>query len=147
MYRVTTMDELAERKTAALSFTMLMIGMAAGLALILGVVGLYGVLAFVVSQRTAEIAVRIAVGAEAPRVRRMVVLQGARLALAGIAIGVVAATATTRLLNSLLFGVGALDPGTFAFMSSVMLAVALVASYVPAARASRLDPMRLLRSE
>jgi ABC-type antimicrobial peptide transport system permease subunit len=147
MYRIYTMDQLAQRSMATLSFTMLMIGMASALALLLGVVGLYGVLSFVVDQRASEIAIRVAIGAEARRVRRMVVRQGVRLTLVGVGLGLVAAIATTRVLESLLFGVGALDVPTFVVMSGVMLAVALLASYVPAARASRLDPMRLLRSD
>jgi len=147
MFRVFTMDELAERSMASLSFTMLMIGLASALALMLGVVGLYGVLSFVVNQRASEIAIRVAIGAEAGRVRRMVVRQGARLTLVGVGIGLVVAIATTRVLESLLFGVGALDLPTFVVMSGVMVTVALLASYIPAARASRLDPCRLLRSE
>jgi predicted permease len=145
MYRIYTMDELAERSMATLVFTMLMIGMASVLALMLGIVGLYGVLSFVVNQRASEIAIRVAIGAEAGRVRGMVVRQGVRLTLVGIGLGLIAAIATTRVLDSLLFGVGALDAPTFMVMSGVMVTVALIASYVPAARASRLDPMRLLR--
>jgi ABC-type antimicrobial peptide transport system permease subunit len=132
---------------AQLSFTMLMLALSAGLALILGAVGLYGVLSYVVSNRSREIAVRIALGAEAKRVRRMVVVQGARVTLAGVGIGVVVALASTRVLDTLLFGVGALDMVTLIAMSSVMVAVALLASYIPARRASLVDPMDSLRSE
>ena len=132
---------------AQLSFTMLMLVLAAGLSLILGAVGLYGVLSYVVSSRAREIAVRIALGAEAERVRRMVVVQGARVTLAGIGVGLVVALVSTRVLDTLLFGVGALDVVTVIAMSSGMVAVALLASDIPARRASLVDPMDSLRSE
>jgi len=147
MYRIFTMKGLAERSVAQLSFTMLMLGIASGFALILGAIGLYGVLSYVVAQRTREIAVRMALGAEATAVRRMVVLQGGRVALLGIGVGVVAALAVVGVLESLLFGVGALNAPTFIAMSSVMLAVALLASYIPAHRASSVDPIHALRTE
>ena len=147
MYRIFTMEGLAARSMAQLSFTMLMLAIASGLALILGAVGLYGVLSYVVSLRAREMAVRMALGAEAARVRRMVVLQGARVTLAGVAVGLLAALALTRALDSLLFGVGTLDAPTFVAMSGVMLAVAFLASYIPARRASSVDLMQLLRSE
>lgn len=147
MYRIFTMKALAQRSMAQLSFTMLMLAIASGLALILGAVGLYGVLSYVVSTRNREIAVRMAVGARDREVRRMVVLQGARLTAAGVAIGLVAALFLTRLLDSLLFGVGTLDIPTFVAMAGLMLAVALLASYLPARRASLVDPMDSLRGE
>ena len=147
MYRIFTMEGLAARSMAQLSFTMLMLAIASGLALILGAVGLYGVLSYVVSLRTREIAVRMALGAEAARVRWMVVLQAARVTLAGVAVGLLAALALTRALDSLLFGVGTLDAPTFVAMSGVMLGVAFLASYIPARRASSVDLMQLLRSE
>jgi ABC-type antimicrobial peptide transport system permease subunit len=147
MYRIFTMEGLAARSMAQLSFTMLMLAIASGLALILGAVGLYGVLSYVVSRRAPEIAVRMALGAEATRVRRMVVMQGARVTLGGVAFGLVAAIAFTRVLDSLLYGVGTLDVLTFVAMSGVMVAVALLASYIPARRASSVDPMQSLRAE
>jgi ABC-type antimicrobial peptide transport system permease subunit len=147
MYRIFTMDGLAARSLAQLSFTMLMLGIASGLALILGAVGLYGVLSYVVTQRTKEIAVRMALGAEASAVRRMVVLQGGRVALIGVGLGILIALGVTRVLESLLFGVKALDAPTFLAMSGVMLAVALLASYIPAHRASSVDPIQALRAE
>jgi putative ABC transport system permease protein len=147
MYRIFTMKSLADRSVAQLSFTMLMLGIASGFALILGAIGLYGVLSYVVAQRTREIAVRMALGAEASAVRRMVVLQGGRVALLGIAVGVVAALGVVGVLESLLFGVGALNAPTFVAMSAVMLAVALLASYIPAYRASSVDPINALRAE
>jgi predicted permease len=147
MYRVFTMEALADRSMAQLSFTMMMLAIASGLALLLGSVGLYGVLSYVVSNRAPEIAVRMALGAEAHAVQAMVVLQGARITGVGVAIGLLAALALTRVLDSLLFGVGSLDLPTFAAMAAVMLAVALLASYLPARRASLVDPMRSLRVE
>ena len=147
MYRVFTMDGLADRANAQLSFTMLLLAIAAGLALVLGAVGLYGVLSYVVAQRTREIAVRMALGAEAPRVRRMVVLQGGRVAFIGVVLGVVVALGLTGVLESLLFGVKKLDVVTFAAMPAIMLAVAAVACYLPARRASSVDPMQALRAD
>jgi putative ABC transport system permease protein len=145
MYRVFTMAELASRSLARLTFTTLTLGIAATLALILGSVGLYGVLSYVVAQRTREIGVRMALGAEASQVRRMVVAQGARVVGLGVVIGMVAALAATRALGSLLYGVGTLDPVTFGGMSLVLLLVGVLASYVPARRASNVDPMESLR--
>ena len=147
MYRVFTMEYLADRSMAQLSFTMLMLALASGLALILGAVGIYGVLSYVVTTRAREIAVRMALGAEGSTVRRMVVSEGARIVAGGVAVGLFAALLLTRVLKSLLFGVGPLDMPTFAGMSVVMLAVALLACYVPAYRASTVDPMHVLRSE
>ena len=145
MYRIFTMEGLAARSLGQLSFTMLMLAIASGLALILGAIGLYGVLSYVVSQRTQEIAVRMALGADASAVRRMVVLQGGRVALIGVGVGVLAALGVTGVLKSLLFGVEALDATTFMTMSAVMLVVAVLASYIPAHRASSVDPIQALR--
>ena len=147
MYRVYTMAELAKQSMVAVSFTMLTLGIASTLALILGAVGLYGVLSYVVAQRTREIGVRMALGAEAGRVRRMVVAQGTRVVAIGVVIGIGVAVASTRALESLLFNVDALDVVTFVGMSAAMLAIGLLASYVPARRASRVDPIESLRGE
>jgi predicted permease len=145
MYRVFTMDGLAADSMQRLSFTMLTLAVAAGLALVLGAVGLYGVLSYVVAGRTREIGVRMALGAEAARVRRMVVIQGARVVLVGIVLGVGAALATSRALDGLLFDVGGTDPITFIAMAGAMLLVGLLASYLPARRASGVDPIESLR--
>jgi putative ABC transport system permease protein len=147
MFRTFTMEELAARSMASLSFTMLMVGIAAALALILGAVGIYGVLSYVVARRTREIAVRMALGEQPQRIRRMVVFQGGRVTLLGIAIGVVAALLLTRFLESLLYGVSPLDLPSFAVMLGLILAVALLASYLPARRASSVDPGRALRAD
>jgi predicted permease len=144
MYRVFTMTALAANTMASLSFTMLMLGLAAALATILGAVGIYGVLSYLVTQRKREIAVRMALGAEAPSLRRMVVLRGGRVALTGVVVGALVALGVTRFLASLLFGVQPLDAPTFVVMSGVMLGVALMASYVPARRASGVGVMEAL---
>ena len=147
MYRIFTMETLAANTMGTLSFTMLMVGIAAAMAMILGAVGMYGVLSYLVAQRTREIAVRMALGAQRAGVRRMVVLQGARVTLVGVVIGLAGALAATRVLGALLFGVQPMDPLTFAATSVLMLAVALLASYLPARHASAVDPMRALRVE
>jgi len=147
MYRVFTMAQLAARSTIDLSFTMLTLGVVSALALVLGAVGLYGVLSYVVAERTREIGVRMALGATAAEVRRMVVVQGARVVGAGIAIGVAAALASTRALGGLLYGVAPMDAATFAVMSCGMVAIGALASYLPARRASRVDPVEALRYE
>jgi putative ABC transport system permease protein len=147
MYRIFTMERLAAKAMADLSFTMLMVSVAAVLALVLGAVGLYGVLSYRVTRRVQEIGVRMALGAEAKTVRRMFVWQGARVALVGIVVGTLAAVGLTTYITTLLFNVGRLDVLAFAGMSAVMLAVALLASYLPALRASRVDPVVALRTE
>jgi ABC-type antimicrobial peptide transport system permease subunit len=147
MYRIFTMRGLAARAMASLSFTMVMVGIAAVLALVLGAVGLYGVLSYSVMRRAQEIGVRMALGAEASSVRRMFIWQGTRMTLAGVVVGVLAAVGLTRYVQTLLYGVQRLDAAAFVGMSAVMLAVALFASYIPARRASRVDPLVALRGE
>ena len=147
MYRIFTMKGLATRAIASLSFTMLMVGIAAVLALVLGAVGLYGVLSYSVTRRAQEIGVRMALGAEPGAVRRMFIWQGTRVTLLGVIVGVLAAAAFTRYVQTLLYGVQRLDAVAFVGMSAVMLAVALLASYLPARRASRVDPLVALRGE
>ena len=142
-----TMEDVVAESVARLSFTMLTLGISAIMALILGAVGLYGVLSYVVSQRTQEIGVRLALGAEPAQVRRMVVTQGAKLALIGMLGGLIASVGLTRLLQGLLYGTEPLDPGTFAAMATVMMLVGLLASYVPARRASSVDPLESMRTE
>jgi len=147
VYREYTMDFLAKRSMQQLSFTMLTLGVVAGLALLLGAIGLYGVLSYVVAERTREIGVRMALGATASAVRRMVVSQGARVVLVGVLIGVAVALASTRVLGSLLFGVKPVDPIVFAAMSVMMIAIGGLASYIPARRASSVNPIESLRSD
>ena len=147
MYRIFTMERLAANAMAGLSFTMLMVSIAAGLALVLGAVGLYGVLSYRAAKRAQEIGLRMALGAEAKTVRRMFIWQGARVALLGVVVGALAAFGLTTYIQTLLFGVGRLDLTAFAGMSAVMVAVALLASYIPALRASRVNPVIALRSD
>jgi putative ABC transport system permease protein len=147
MYRIFTMQRLAANAMAGLSFTMLMVSLAAGLALVLGAVGLYGVLSYSVTQRTREIGVRMALGATTNAVRWMFVRQGGLVTLVGVAGGALAAAGLTTYIQTLLFGVGRLDLAAFVGMSAVMLAVAILASYIPARRASRVDPVVALRAE
>jgi ABC-type antimicrobial peptide transport system permease subunit len=141
------MEFLAQRSMVLLSFTMLTLGVVSALALILGAVGLYGVLSYVVAERTREIGVRMALGATAGAVRRLVMSQGARVVLVGLVLGVGAALASTRLLGTLLYDVKAVDPVVFGAMSLVMSAIGLLASYMPARRASKVDPIESLRSD
>jgi ABC-type antimicrobial peptide transport system permease subunit len=147
MYRVYTMEGLAAETRLPLAFTMLTLSVISVLAAILGTVGQYGVLSYVVAERTREIGVRMALGAQAGRVQRMVVGQGTRVLVVGVVLGVVAAAASTRALRSLLFGVGALDPATFAAVAGGMVLVGLLAAWLPARRASRVDPIESLRGE
>jgi putative ABC transport system permease protein len=147
VYREYTMEFLAQRSMVQLSFTMLTLGVVSALALILGAVGLYGVLSYVVAERTREIGVRMALGATAAAVRRLVVSQGAKVVLVGVILGVGVAFLSTRLLGRLLYNVEAVDPIVFAIMSLMMLGVGMLASYMPARRASRVDPIESLRSD
>ena len=147
VYREYTMEFLARRSMIQLSFTMLTLGVVSALAMILGAVGLYGVLAYVVAERTREIGVRMALGATAGAVRRMVVAQGAKVVLVGIVLGLAAALASTRLLATLLYEVNALEPAVFVAMSIMMIAIGLLASYVPARRASNVDAIESLRND
>jgi putative ABC transport system permease protein len=147
VYREYTMEFLARRSMIQLSFTMLTLAVVSGLALLLGAIGLYGVLSYVVAERTREIGVRMALGATSGAVRRQVVSQGTKVVLMGVAIGVVAAFASTRFLQALLFDVKAVDPIVFALMSLMMVGIGVLASYMPARRASAVDPIESLRSD
>jgi predicted permease len=147
VYREFTMESLARRSMVQLSFTTLTLGVVSALALILGVVGLYGVLSYVVAQRTREIGVRMALGATAVAVRAQVVSQGARVVLVGVVIGIIGALVSTRVLGRLLYGVKAADPIVFAVMSMTMIGMGVLASYVPARRASNVNPIEALRSD
>jgi len=142
-----TMQDVFDSATARTSFTMAMLGAASGIALLLGLVGIYGVVSYIVSQRTREIGVRIALGASAPSVRRMVVRQGIALAGAGVGLGLVAAGAMSTVMKSLLFGVSATDPLTYAAVAAALVAVAVLASWLPASRAAGVDPSTALRAE
>jgi predicted permease len=145
--QVGTLQEMLDRASAQMAFTMVLLAIAAGVALTLGVIGIYGVMSYVVTQRTGEIGVRLALGAEPAGVARMIVRQGGLVALAGIALGLVIALSGSRLIGSLLYGVSSRDPGVFATTTLMLLAVALLACWLPARRAARLDPLEALRRD
>jgi putative ABC transport system permease protein len=126
---------------------MLLLGIFSCAALVLAAVGIYGMVSYSVSQRTHEMGIRLAIGAERRDVLLLVLGHGARVALLGIAVGIAAALGLTRLMSNLLFGVSATDPLTFAGVAMLLTLVALVASYIPARRAMRVDPMVALRHE
>ncbi|MFZ3247123.1 MAG: ABC transporter permease [Candidatus Acidiferrales bacterium] len=150
VYDVRTMREIASESMSSQRFPMILLEVFAGLALLLASVGIYGVISYSVSQRVHEIGVRMALGAEGRDVFRMILGQGLRLALTGLAIGVAAALILTRLLSSftsLLYGVRAGDPATFGAVAVVLAFVALAACYIPARRAMRVEPMEALRYE
>jgi predicted lysophospholipase L1 biosynthesis ABC-type transport system permease subunit len=147
VFRVTTLQQLYEQSMAQTSFTLVMLAIAGGMALVLGIVGIYGVIAYAVSQRTREIGIRTALGAQPAGLSGMFVRHGLRLAGVGAAAGLIAAAVLTRLMSSLLFGVKPLDPVTYGAVPVVLLAAAALASYLPARRAMRIDPVEALRSE
>lgn len=144
---VLPMDEVVGRAIAGTSFTVVLVGIAAGVALFLGAVGLFGVISYVVSQRTREIGVRVALGARAGDIREMVFRQGARVAAAGVLLGLLGALALTRLMTTLLYDVSATDPWSFVIAPLVLALVAVTATWLPARRAARVDPVVALRSE
>jgi putative ABC transport system permease protein len=145
--QVRTMDQVISESNAPRRFNLLMLAAFAALALVLATVGIYGVIAYSVAQRTHEIGIRMALGAEARDVLRMVIVHGLRLALSGVALGAIGALALTRFLSSLLYGVKPTDPLTYVAVSLLLLAVAMLAVYIPARRATKVDPMVALRYE
>lgn len=147
IYNVQTMDEVVSSSFAARRLSMILLGAFAGLALALACVGIYGVISYLVGQRTHEIGVRMALGAQPGDVLRLVIGHGATMALTGVAIGIGAALGLTRLMANQLFGVSAHDPLTFAGVALLLVVVAVAACYIPARRATKVDPMVALRYE
>ncbi|MFW6079308.1 MAG: ABC transporter permease, partial [Gemmatimonadota bacterium] len=144
---VGRLEDLIDRATAPTAFALALIGIAAIMALLLGAVGVYGVVAYAVSRRTAEIGVRMALGARGVDVRRMVVRQGGAAVLAGAAFGLAAAAFATRALSGMLYGVAPIDPATYLLLTALMLLVAGAALWLPAARAARVQPVDALRAD
>jgi putative ABC transport system permease protein len=145
--RVRPMDEVVVHSTARESFNMLLLSIFGASALVLASIGIYGLMAYSVQQRTQEMGIRMALGADRGRIRNLVVWQGMQLTIAGVIVGAGAAFGLTRLIASLLFGVKSWDPVVFVTVPVVLAAVALLAVWLPATRASRLDPMAALRVE
>jgi len=145
--RTRSLDDVVSRSIAAPRFTTALLSVFAGLALILAAIGIYGVLSFIVAQRTAELGIRMALGASASDVLRLVVGQGMRPVIIGLAVGLLAALALARVLQGFLFGVAQTDPGTYVTVTVVLSSAAILACYLPARRAARVDPMTALRAE
>jgi len=144
---VQTLEEIEARSMAQTSFALVMLGLAGGVALLIGVVGIYSVIAYAVSQRTREIGIRMALGAQIRHVRAMFIRHGLSLSATGIVIGIAVALLVTRVMSAFLFGVGPMDPITYVVVSGALIAIGLLATYVPARRASRVDPIMALRAE
>jgi putative ABC transport system permease protein len=141
------MDHIVSEAIARQRFSMLLLGIFAALALVLAAVGVYGVMSYSVAQRTHEIGIRMALGARRADVLQMTIKQGLKLVGAGMILGLAAAFILTRVLESLLFGISATDPVTFFGISLVLLAVAILPSYLPALRATKVDPIIALRAQ
>jgi putative ABC transport system permease protein len=144
---VRSMDQVLSRSLALQDFLMLLLSLFAGLALTLATVGIYGVISYAVAQRTREIGVRMALGANPSGVLRLILGEGLKLAATGAALGILAALAGTSVLANILYGVSPTDPLVFSAVVAVLIAVAVAACYVPARRAMRVDPMVALRHE
>jgi ABC-type antimicrobial peptide transport system permease subunit len=147
LYDVRTMEQLAGASLARQRFVMMLFSVFAGLALLLACIGIYGVLAYVTSQRVSEIGLRMALGASARDVLRLVLSQSLQMIFVGAGVGLAAAFAAVRLIERLVVGVRSTEPSTFAIMTSVLVIAALFASFLPARRASHVDPMSALRQE
>jgi predicted permease len=144
---VQTLEEIQAQSMAQTSFALVMLGIAASVALLIGVVGIYGVIAYAVAQRSREIGIRMALGAQIADVRKVFLRHGLYVTAAGIVIGIGLAMVVTRVMSTFLFGVGPMDPVTYAAVSATLAAVALIGTYLPARRATRVDPLVALRAE
>ena len=142
-----TMDQAVRGARAQMAFTMVLLVIGGVAALLLGVIGIYGVIAYVVGQRTSEIGIRMALGAKASDVKLLVLRQGGRVVVVGVVIGLAGAFALTRVMGSVVFGVSPTDPATYVAASTGMLIIALLATYVPARRAAGVDPVEALRAD
>jgi putative ABC transport system permease protein len=147
VFAVIKMDERLSNSVAVRRFQTLLLGFFAAVALVIAMVGIYGIISYAVSRRTHEIGVRMALGANPRNVLRMIVLWGMRLTLIGVTLGVAAALALTRVIRNLLYEVNPIDPGTFALVTLLLFCVSLIASYFPARRATKVDPLQALRHE
>jgi putative ABC transport system permease protein len=147
VFLVRTMKDLYDESLARTSFALVMLGIAAAMALVLGIIGIYGVMAYVVAQRSREIGIRLALGAAPAGLMRMFVRQGLTLTAIGAAVGLLTAAALTQWMSSLLFGIERLDPPTYAAVLVVLAMAAALASYVPARRAAAVDPVGTLTAE
>jgi putative ABC transport system permease protein len=142
---IATMEEVLSDSIARQRFSMLLLAIFAGVALVLAAVGIYGVMSYSVAQRTHEIGIRMALGAQTGAVLKLAVGYGLKLVLVGIVIGLIAAFLLTRVMSTLLFGITPTDPMTFTLISAILILVALIASYIPARRATKVDPVIALR--
>jgi putative ABC transport system permease protein len=147
LYQFQTLQQALSNSIAPRRFNLFLLGAFAAIALVMALVGIYGVMAYTVTQRAHEIGIRMALGAQRGDVLGMVLSQGLALTLIGVGIGIAAALGLTRLLSSLLYGVRASDPTTFALVALLLIAVALLACYIPARRAAKVDPIVALRHE
>jgi ABC-type antimicrobial peptide transport system permease subunit len=144
---LTTMEAMLSENVATPRFRTILFAVFAGLAVCLAMAGIYGVMAYAVAQRTHEIGIRMALGAQTSDVLRMVIRRGMTLTLIGVALGLAAAFALTRIMQNLLFNVSATDPVTFALVTLLLVGVAMIASYIPARRATKVDPLQALRHD
>ena len=147
VFNVRTMEQIVSQSVAARRFSMLLLAVFAVVALALAVIGIYGMLSYAVAQRTREIGLRMTLGAQRTDVMRLVIGHGMKLAVAGVALGLIASFALTRTMKNLLFGVSATDPVTFGLITLILTTVALLACWIPARRATKVDPIEALRYE
>jgi putative ABC transport system permease protein len=147
IFAISTMNQLVSDSVSTRTFTLILLGLFSGLALVLAAIGIYGVISYSVAQRTRDIGIRIALGASRRDVLQDILGLGLRLTVAGLILGLIGAFAVTRVLSSLLYGVHSTDALTFTSVSLVLIVVAVLASYLPARRAMRIDPIVALRYE